>query len=453
MSVGSNDVTEVTSEDTQLFKRIHWLINLRWLAVAGVVLATVFAGNIFRVSIRQRPVYYIATFIALYNLAMLVCLKYFARANISRTNMVIKLLIDVQIALDLTALTALLHYSGGIESPFVLFYVFHMVIASILLSVRERYLHATFSVILFVLLVLLEYKQIIPHYSVIASIGRDLHSDGIYILGAVIALAVTVYCVVYMTSVITIRLKKQEKATREANVQLKYKDRIKDEYVLRVTHDIKGHLAAIQSCLDVVVYKLVGDLNEKQDGFVKRAHNRTKKLTYFVRTLLSLTEMRISNNIEMTVFPLEEAIENATVAVQGKAEDKSIVLNSTTKISDDKVLGNQFSIIEMITNLLLNAIKYTPQGGTVGVDAKNDGDFVLVEISDSGIGIPKQELHRVFDEFFRASNAKKIEKDGTGLGLSIAKQVIERHGGKIWVESEKDSGTTFSFTLPKTQRK
>jgi signal transduction histidine kinase len=437
-------------EDTQLAKRVGWLIKLRWLAVVGVVLATIFAGNVSGIFVRQGPVYCIAAFLALYNLAMLVLVKHIVKSNIRRTNRAIRLLIDVQIALDLLALTALLHYSGGIESPFVLFYVFHMVIASILLSVCESYLHATFSVVLFVLLVLLEYKQIIPHYSVVASVGRDLHSDGVYILGAVVALTVTVYCVVYMTSVITIQLKEQQAATRQANILLKHKDRIKDEYVLRVTHDIKGHLATIQSCLDVLANKLVGSLNERQTEFVNSAHNRTRKLTRFVRALLRLTQMRLSNNLEMDVFSLTEAIKTAIVAVQTKAEGKSITLTYTVETSDDEVLGNQFSIIEMATNLLLNAIKYTPQDGSIEVGAKDDGDQVLVEISDTGIGIPREELPKIFDEFYRATNARKVEEDGTGLGLSISKQIVERHGGRIWVQSNEGPGTTFRFTLPKS---
>lgn len=441
---------DVTSEDRQLAKRVRWLINLRWLAVVGVIGVTFFATDVFGISLRRNAIYCIVVFLASYNLAMLVSLKYIVRAKTTRANRIIKLLIDVQIALDLVALTALLHYSGGIESPFVLFYVFHMVIAGILLSTRESYLHATFAVVLFTLLLLLEYKQVLPHYFIIGFTGRDLHSTGIYVLGTVSAFAITVYLVVYMTSVITVRLKEQEQATREANVQLKHKDRIKDEYVLRVTHDIKGHLAVIQSCLDVLANKLVGALNERQAEFVNSAHNRTRKLTRFVRALLRLTEMRLSNNLEMDVFSLGEAIKTAVVAVQAKAEGKLITLTCTVGTSDDEVLGNQFSIIEMATNLLLNAIKYTPEGGTIEVGVKNEGDYVLMEVSDTGIGIPREELPKVFDEFYRATNAKKIEKDGTGLGLSIAKQIIERHGGRIWVENNEGSGTTFRFTLPKT---
>ena len=98
--------------------------------------------------------------------------------------------------------------------------------------------------------------------------------------------------------------------------------------------------------------------------------------------------------------------------------------------------------------MIFNACKYTPQGGSIQVRLGSQNQHALVEISDSGIGIPEDELPRIFEEFFRARNAKKIEKDGTGLGLSIAKQVVERHAGKIWVTSKEGKGTTFSFTLP-----
>ena len=106
----------------------------------------------------------------------------------------------------------------------------------------------------------------------------------------------------------------------------------------------------------------------------------------------------------------------------------------------------------MTTNLLLNAIKYTPANGTVEINVKKNSDGLLVEIIDTGIGIPKKEVHRVFDEFYRATNAKKVEKDGTGLGLSIVKQIVERHSGKIWVDSYDGAGAKFSFTLPKTKK-
>jgi len=343
---------------------------------------------------------------------------------------------------DLLILTVLLHFSGGIENPFVFFFVFHMVIASILLSVRESYLQATFAVLLFGFLILFEYLWPGHHYCLKGFVSNCLRGDGPYLLGTFFVLATTLYLVVYMASYIAVRL-------RRANIQLQQKDRIKDEYVLRLTHDIKGHLATVQSCLGVIVNRITGPLDNQQADLINRAHTRTTKLTNFVKTLLKLTQMRLSNEFEMDVFSLRDAIHNAVATVKTKAEDKSITLNCNIERSVDRIFGNQFSIEEMVTNLLLNAIKYTPANGTIEMNAKNHGDRVLAEIADTGIGIPQEELPRVFDEFYRATNAREIERNGTGLGLSIVKHIVEKHSGQIWVESKENNGTKFWFTLPK----
>lgn len=115
----------------------------------------------------------------------------------------------------------------------------------------------------------------------------------------------------------------------------------------------------------------------------------------------------------------------------------------------DKMQGVEVYIEEVISNLLANSIKYTPSNGTVKFDVTGDADSVLIRIEDTGIGIPKESLPKIFDEFYRAPNAKRSERDGTGLGLSIAKQVVELHKGEIWVESEEGKGSIFSVMLPR----
>jgi two-component system phosphate regulon sensor histidine kinase PhoR len=216
-----------------------------------------------------------------------------------------------------------------------------------------------------------------------------------------------------------------------------------------VTHDIKGHLATIQSCLRVVVNRIVGPLDAQQTDLIRRAHKRTIKLTNFVKRLLQLTQMRLSNNLEMESFSLNNTVHSVVETVKTKAEDKSITLKSNVEPSADRIFGNQFSIEEMLTNLLLNSIKYTPESGTVEINATNHGEGILVEVADTGIGIPEEEQKQIFDEFYRASNARDIERDGTGLGLSIVKHIVNRHGGKIEVESKNGCGTKFRLTLLK----
>ena len=441
---------EPVAETTTLIKRAYWLIRLRWIATVFVGIGTFFSSNVLAITLLDSTLYSIAILLALYNMTVLLLLNYITKENRKIRGLSVETIIHIQISADLLILTALLHFSGGIENPLIFYFIFHMIIASILLSARESYLQATFAVLLFGLLILLEYLQAIPHYCLKGFTIRCSHRDGLYVLGTYFIFTTAMYIVVYMASYIATRLKKAEEAYREANVLLRKKDCIKDEYVSRVTHDIKGHLAAIQSCLSVVVRKLVGPLNEQQEDFINRADDRTRKLTYFVKALLKLTKVRLTDNLEMEIFSLKDTIRDVVATVADKAHDKSIILNCNIETSVDKTLGNQCSIEEVIMNLLLNAIKYTTANGTIEVNVKEDGGYILVEVVDTGIGIPREELPKVFDEFYRAVNAKKIEEDGTGLGLSIAKQIIERHGGEIWAESQENTGSTFSFTLPKT---
>lgn len=437
---------EPEAESAVLIKRAYWLTNLRWIATAFVGIGTFFASNIFNITLHNPALYSIAVLLALYNVAVLLLLNHLAGKQDVRI-LSVKAIIHLQISVDLLILTFLLHFSGGIENPLSFYFIFHMIIASILLSEKESYMQATFAVSLFGLLVLLEYLQFIPHYCLKGFTQHCLHRNGMYIAGTYFVFTTVVYIVVYLASYITNRLKKAEDAYRQTNILLRKKDHIKDEYVLRVTHDIKGHLAAIQVCLDVVAKQLTGPLNERQQDFVNRANERTRKLVSFVKALLRLTQIRLSSDFEMEVFSVKDAINAALDIVKTKAQDKSIILKSNIDLIEDEVLGNSFSIEEVITNLLLNAIKYTAENGEIKINAANDKDCILVEIVDTGIGVPQEELGKIFDEFYRASNAKKVEKDGTGLGLSIAKQVIERHKGKIWVDSQEGIGSKFGFTL------
>jgi signal transduction histidine kinase len=443
---------EPVSANIRLLKRAYWLIKLRWAAILFVGAATYVSQNFLDIELQDVALYAIAILLAVYNVTVLVLLNHFAKRGNEVPHAAVKKIINFQISADLLILTVLLHFSGGIENPFVFYFIFHMIIASILLSVRESFLQATFAVLLFCLLILLEYLQLIPHYCLIGFAPYCLHRSNLYILGILFVFTTALYLAVYMSSYIAVRLKRAEQAYRQANILLQKKDRIKDEYVLRVTHDIKAHLATIQSCLGLVVNKVVGPLDEKPAEFINRAHNRTIKLKNFVETLLKLTQMRLSDKFEMDTFSLRDTVDNAVAAVRTKAEDKSITLNCDVESSVDKIFGNQFSIEEVTANLLLNAIKYTPKNGTITLNAKKGNDFTVIEIADTGIGIPADELGEVFDEFFRASNARKTKKNGTGLGLSIAKYIVERHGGKIWVDSIEDTGTKFWITLPKEKR-
>ncbi|MBU3912342.1 MAG: hypothetical protein KKD90_07155 [Candidatus Omnitrophica bacterium] len=428
-----------------LFERIHWLIKLRWIAVVGVFLSVFFAVNVLKIPVPDIPLYTIALILGVYNLASLV------HVNRSRANFpaLANRIANTQISIDLFILASLVHFSGGIENPFIFYFIFHMIIASILLSRLAAFLQATLSVFLFSIVVASEYLGILPHYCLVGFVSSDLRNNAIHISGIAFVFVSTLYIAVYMATSISKRLREREASLKEVNTQLIQKDRIKSEYVLRVSHDIKEHLAAIQSCIEPVTGGITGQLNERQMNLLERADERAGKLMFFVKALLEVTRIKLSREIRMACFDFGDTLQDAINDVTPKAKNKNISIASSVEGTIHEIRGAREYIHEVITNLLANSIKYTPRNGKISVIVSDKGNSILIEIKDTGIGIPRAELPKVFDEFYRASNAREIEKDGTGLGLSIAKQVVERHNGKIWVESEEGKGTTFFITLPK----
>ena len=164
---------------------------------------------------------------------------------------------------------------------------------------------------------------------------------------------------------------------------------------------------------------------------------------------MEITRIKLSKYIDMKSFSLRRTVENAMHMVESKAWSKGITLTSSIEPGIDMIKGDEIYIEETIANLLANSVKYTPLDGKIEVCIKDQVDSVLIQVRDTGIGIPRDEVQNLFNEFYRATNARRIERDGTGLGLAIARQVVERHNGKIWVESEEGKGSTFSIILPK----
>lgn len=439
---------DVLPHNVRLMRRIRWLINLRWIAAAVTAVVINLAHYQWNVVQAYLPLCGIVVLLTLENILSLFAVRWIERHDLSRKESWIRSLIHFQIAADLALLTALLHFSGGVENPLIVCFVFHMIIASILLTARESYVQAAFAACLLMMLGWFEYRGIWMHHCLTPMLSHGFHADGYYVLGTVGVLVGTLFVVVYMASNIATKLRRRESAFRQANHELHQKDRIKDEYVARVTHDIKGHLAAIQSCQDVVTLELVGSLTDGQRDLINRASVRTTHLIKFVKTLLKLTELRLSHRLEMTWFSINETIEMSMTTCQQRAQDKSITLTYRVDCPALEVYGRQESIEEIVTNLVFNAIKYTPAQGTVELIANLDGDKICIDIRDTGIGIPPEDLPHIFKEFYRASNARAIEKDGTGLGLSIVKQIAERHGGQVQARNRKDGGSEFSLTLP-----
>jgi len=178
--------------------------------------------------------------------------------------------------------------------------------------------------------------------------------------------------------------------------------------------------------LSIITDNILGPLNEKQTEFINNAFSRTLKLTNFVKQLLKLSQARLNDKLIFEDFSIKEIINNCISDVSKELEKKSLILNFKIDENVITIKGNPSSFEEMFSILLNNAIKYTQDNGIIDIVVKDSPDDILIEISDTGVGIPEDDLPNIFNEFFRATNVKNY--DGTGLGLALAKHIIERYG-------------------------
>jgi len=368
---------------------------------------------------------------------------------------------------DLTALTVLLHFTGGIENPFIFYFVFHVIIASVVLHYRTVYLLATLALVMVMLLVGLEYAGIIPHVNLEGFAPATLYKDAPFVLAVLTALATMLYATTYMTTAIAGELRKRqrevvqlrERLLQEKTGELEESSRevakLEEErsrflrFISIAAHDLKAPLTAIQGFLWIMLGGFTGELTDKQRNLLDRSSRRINELLNLISDLLDIPRIETGQIVqEMKEVSLRQVIKCACDDLREQAKEKGVKLKVELPPSLPKVLGSSPRLQQVVTNLVSNGINYTPEG-VVTVRVTERSRDIQVEVIDTGIGIPPEDLPRVFNDFFRASN---VETRGTGLGLSIAKRIVEAHGGSICVESpcpETNTGSRFSFTLPK----
>lgn len=423
--------------------RIGWFIRLRWLAAFGVLAFAVVGHFLLDLKFNFKPFVVISISIALYNAAFLLLAdktqpqgKWGGRFA------------SIQVGADIMVLTILMHFGGGIENPFICYYLFHTIISAILLPWWKVTLQVLFASVCIATLAIAELAGVVTHHHIEGLLSMELYANWKFVAVAVFAIITTLCVTAFLAASIAYRLHEREKQLAQANTTLAEQDRIKSQYVMRVAHDLAGPAASITSCLQLVTLGLTGPVPDKALDMVQRAQRKSKYLGHLIKDLLSLSRIKAARKIPKTAVKLPEIINHVFEELQSRVAEKNLTLEQKLPESLTSVYGNQEAIHELLGNLVTNAVKYTLVGGKVEVSATNTGDEVLVKVQDNGVGIPPEALPRIFEEFYRADNVKAEAVEGTGLGLSIVSQILNTHGGKIWVESEQGKGTTFSFTLP-----
>ena len=457
---------DYSPEERALILRLSVYVNMRWLAIPAIVIATLVASMVFHIGFPTLPVYIICAIIALYNFLLFRLTQGLKKQKPELVIRRAEAYGYIQVILDLLVLTALLHFTGGIENPFIFMYIIHTTAAAIFLSERRAYELTTLAMVMVTLLVLLEYFGIIPHVNLEGFVLPYRYEELSRVLVVLVALATLAYALVYVTSAVVGELRRRQREVVKLKDQLLDQSKVELEqcsgevvklveerrrfvgFLSIVAHDLQSPLVATQSLLSYIVDGYTGEITDGQKDLMQRGIRRIDGLMTLITDLLDIPRIEAGQlKREMREISMNEVVRQATDGLDKLAGQKGIALKVELPRSSPEVYASNRRLQQVVTNLVSNAINYT-RDGTVLVRVTDD-DEVRFEVIDTGIGIPPDDLPRLFEDFFRGSN---VGIKGTGLGLSISKRIIEAHGGKIWAESpnpETGKGSRFTFTLPK----
>lgn len=541
---------------SDLVERMHWLILLRWIAVSGLLITTYIFSSIFNVVVQVFPLYIIGVIVGLTNAGFF----FYSSALQVKTFSSLQLHAGIQIMTDHFFLICLVYFAGGIENPFIFYFLFHAIIGGILLEKKYSYLQASFATSLFALMLLLEYYSVIPHqhfeaFSVF-KFGEELWYSEVYILCVFFALASTIFISVYFVTSIMDRLRKSRddvlfeiKSTLEnldegvifidpndkvtmCNRGIEKAWKVKREEILNksvkdgqipyvggvasnITESFRKRIETLQHQEIKVddgfiynTYSAVFDQNGKYWGTVLTSHDITerKELEHQLlqsERLATIGEMSAKvaheirnplSSISLNTELLYDEISNDNGERKSDAENliQSILneVDTLTAISDEylqfarfpkletrpasinevlieltkffnkeivqrcislkenyapdlpQILLDTKQIKQAFLNILKNSFESMPEGGELSITTRLKDENVEVNITDTGSGINRSDIRRVFDPFY----STKVK--GTGLGLALTMKTVEGHGGDINCESTIAKGTTMTISFP-----
>jgi two-component system sensor histidine kinase/response regulator len=238
-----------------------------------------------------------------------------------------------------------------------------------------------------------------------------------------------------------------------AKEEMERLDRFKSAFMVMVAHELRAPVGGAQSLLRTLLRGLTGELSEQQRDILTRVETRLGALMELINDLLSLAATKtIEPDQPLEEVWLQPIIKEVVDRFSVEAEDKQIAMTLNTPEEKLVVRATEEGLDQVFSNLLNNAIKYTPSGGNINVRVIKEHNKAKIAVSDTGVGIPTDALPQIWDEFFRAPNVRRSGITGTGLGLSIVKQLVTRFDGVIDVSSTEGEGTTFTLALPLNEK-
>ena len=417
-----------------------WLIKLRWIACGGTLIYALLTNALIPQVIPLGNLLVVVAVLTATNFIYFCYIKLRSPEKLKNEEK----LVLIQIIVDLILLTIIIHFSGGLENPFYFFYIFHIIIAATIFDApKQPFLVAGVAVFLFSFLAIAEYVGLLHHYQIGAS-----STSFIQLVLTLMGFYVTIFVSSYIGVTLMNRHRKVKNLIYAQNEKLKQASDAKMKFFRFVSHELKSPIVAVQSSINVIIDIMGNEVPKKALEMLGRARIRTRQMLEILKDLVDLSYDRpVSIDQGDLVNPcdyLDEFIENE----RPRADEKNIkiIQNICSERGDLKI--DRFILEKIFSNLLSNAIRYTAPDGKVIVETDLTNHFWSFKISDTGIGINEEDQKQIFDEFYRAENAKKFATIGTGLGLNIVKKMIENLGGQIELVSKLNQGTTITVRIP-----
>ncbi|MBV8879285.1 MAG: hypothetical protein JO332_04950 [Planctomycetaceae bacterium] len=411
----------------ELAERIRWFIRLRWLAVAGILIAAA-AVAALGMAVSWRHLFGLAGLLAALNVVY---------AGLSRRDVPPLPFTWWQIVADLTVLTLALHVSGGVENPFAFFYVFHVIIASILLPRGVSYLVAGLATLFFFAMALLEHLGLLPHTELGFVRWRNAH----YLAGSSAVVASTLFSSSYLASTIMEGLRRKDEEMRRFNEGLLQTEKLAaiGQLAAGIAHELNTPLASIAGYAEEL-----GEIVRGSDGKVVQytdvIRSQTERCKAITQSLLNFAR---KSEIRVQAVDVNSVVREAIDYLRFKK--RAPELRIETELGDvPKVQADPGQLLQVFLSILINAADAVQGGGRITVKSRAAKDVEVV-VADSGSGIPPELLKKVFEPFFTT----KEPGQGTGLGLSLSYGIVKQMGGMIELKSKVGEGTEVTIALPR----
>lgn len=429
--------------------RLYLHMWVRLIALATLLFGSLFARYVLAIDVDTMALVGVSVFIAGYNAVAYFLLRRADRhASARRAKTFI---MHTAIVLDFLSLTVVIGLLGGARSPFLTFYILHVILGCLLLSRRTAITHACLAFGLLTLLVAGEYAGLLRPDQPQGVVGGTGPIDGQYALTVIGVTGVLIGITTFLLVTLAAHFRAGERLMHDAHAEVNRVAEMRREFLRITQHNLQSPLATTSMHLQNLRDELGGPVTEKQAQWLDRSLQRLAGLVGFLHDLRTMSVLE-TDGLDDHATPVE--LPPMLTALVDEYQDVARTRHQHLDLDLPSVLppvrGIERLVRESIVNYITNALKYTPDGGHVTVRAYRRARLVRVEVEDDGMGIAAEDQPRLFHDYVRLAprDAAHRQIAGTGLGLSIVRRIVEAHGGTVGVKSVVDAGSTFHLELP-----